>query len=103
MCWVTPGSIARRSLQRIRRAAPRRAVRTRRACAHAPRLAWLAPSVVGAVSDQSKTRPDALQLAMVGVALTALVASVVLLWPLESRYVPLTAAARAEEQDLASV
>ncbi len=63
----------------------------------------LAPSVGGAVSDQSKTRPDALQLAMVGVALTALVASVVLLWPLESRYVPLTAAARAEEQDLASV
>jgi MFS family permease len=60
-------------------------------------ISGLAPSVVGAVSDQLKGRPDGLQLAMVSVAIFGLVASMALMWPLVSRYLTLVTAARAEE------
>lgn len=60
-------------------------------------IGGLAPPLVGAVADLLKGRPDALQMAMVGVALAGLVGSTALMWPLLSRYVGLVQEARAQE------
>ncbi|RVT54385.1 MFS transporter [Rubrivivax albus] len=60
-------------------------------------LGSLGPAVVGAVSDRLKEQPNGLLLAMVGVTCLAMLLSMLLLLPLQHRYVQTVSAARHAE------
>lgn len=62
-------------------------------------LAALGPAIVGAASDQLKSRPDGLLIAMVGTAVVALACAFAALWPLAVRYPRTVAAARRAERE----